>query len=226
MPRPTNPLPLLRHDVMRIAQLAGISNTEREPFCDYVCETVELVRKLDRRADTSGPGDALVSAARAARALNEAVCGLQTADRDWVDMIADKLPALDQETRIRGATELFQINELHQTVWRLATLFNFAVNKASPAIPGKVGELGRKSNKSGIGRDMMFEFLLSRLLTATSEAGGRLPFNRDKGSGALVDALNLLRQRLPHVISEELNLSAIKAIRAKHVKSRRANSLR
>jgi hypothetical protein len=222
MPKPPVVLPL-RRDVERVAAKAKIPDNDREQFCDYVCETVELIRKLDRRAVSSKPGDALVHAARAARALNEAVCSLKTPDRDWVNVIADKHPALAQETRISGiTTELFQTNELNQTVWLLATLFNFAVNQASPAVPGKVGEPGRKSKKSGIGRDMMFEFLLGRLLTATAEAHGRLSFNKNSGKGTFVQALDILRKLLPRgVIPAALNFSAIQQIKTKHVKYRR-----
>jgi hypothetical protein len=221
MPKPPVMLPL-RRDVLRVADRAGISGNDREQFCDYVCETIEMVRKLDRCVVSSKPGDALVKAARAARALNEAVCSLNTSDRDWVNVIADKHPTLAQEKRIRGTTELFEINELNQTVWLVAALFNFAVNQASPAVPGKVGEPGRKSKKSGIGRDMMFEFFLGRILTTTAEAGGKLSFNKNSGEGTLVQALVILRKLLPRgVIPAALNLTAIQQIKTKHAKSRR-----
>jgi hypothetical protein len=208
--------------VKRVAQLARISDTEQGTFCDYLCDTVEMVWKLDRRAVSSKPGNALVKAAEAARALNEAVCSLTEEDREWVNMIADRHPSLSQEQRIRGTTALFDINELNYTIWLLATLFNFAVNRSSPLVSGKVGVPGRKSKKSGIGNDMMFEFVLQRILTATAEAGGRLRFNRDKGTGTLVGALDILRKTLPRgVIPAALNLSAIKQIRAKHTQSRK-----
>lgn len=187
----------LRDDLLRVAKLARIPVGEQEPFCDHVCDTVEVITKLDRRAASWKPGDALVKVAKAARALNEAVCGLTTADRNWVNMIADNHPWLAQETRLRGTTEDFQINELNQTVWLLATLFNFAVNQSSPPMSGIVGEPGRTSKKSGIGRDMMFELFLGRLLTAVAEAGGKLSFNKNNDSGTLAKALAILRPRLP-----------------------------
>jgi hypothetical protein len=56
MPKPpTNPPPLLRYDVKRVAVLARIPVNERELFCDYVCDTVKMVEKLDRRAVPSKP---------------------------------------------------------------------------------------------------------------------------------------------------------------------------
>jgi hypothetical protein len=226
MPRPpTNPPPQLRDDVERVAELARIPVTERELFCDYVCDTVETVKKLDRRATSAKPGDALVKAADAARALNEAVCSLKKEDREWVDMIADSHPSLFQVERIRGTrgtTDLFQINELNYTVWLLATLFNFAVNRSSPIVPGVVGSPGRTSKKSGIGRDMMFEFFLARLDTATAEAKGRLSFNKNLCTGSLVKALDRLRLHLPEgVIPPALNRWTIQEIRTTRAKARR-----
>jgi hypothetical protein len=183
-----------------------------------------MVWKLDRRAVSSKSGDALVNAAKAARGLNEAVCNLNGADRDWVNTIADSHPSLSQEQRIRGTTDLFQINELNYTVWLLATLFNFAINQSSPIVAGKVQFLDKRGKKSGIGKDMMFEFFLLRILTATAEAGGRLSFNKNSptGTGTLVEALELLRERLPQgVIPKALTPWAIQEIKTKHAKSRR-----
>jgi hypothetical protein len=223
MPRPpTNPPPRL--DVKRVAELARIPPNEREPFCDYIGDTVEMVWKLDRRAISSKSGDALVKAAEAARALNEAVCSLKNEDRKWVNVVADRHPSLSQEQRIRGTTadDQFQINELNYTVWLLATLFNFAVNRSSPVVSGKVGVPGRRSKKSGIGKDMMFEFVLRRILTATAEAGGRLSFNKNSCDGTLVEALALLRPSLPQdVIPKALTRWVIQEIKTKHAKSRR-----
>jgi hypothetical protein len=223
MPRPpTNPPPALRDDVKRVAELARIPVTEQEPFCDYVCDVVDMVRRLDRRAVSTKPENALVKAAEAARALNEAVCSLKKGDREWVNMIADKHPSFSQEERIRGTTEPFQINELNLTVWLLASLFNFAINQSSPIVPGVVGVPGRRSKKSGIGKDMMFEFFLVRILTATTEAGGGLSFNKNDGTGTLVNALGILRPHLPRgVIPLALRLSAIQQIKTKQTKSRR-----
>jgi hypothetical protein len=213
---------LLRHDVLLVAGLARISGTEQEQFCDYVCDTVEMVWKLDRRAVTSKSGDALVKAASAARTLNEAVCSLNGRDRQWVNMIADRHPSLSQEQRIRGTTDLFEINELNYTVWLLATLFNFATNKSSPMVAGVVRVPDKKGKKSGIGNDMMFEFVLRRLLTATAEARGRLSFNKNSCTGALVEALALLRDRLPQgVIPKALTGWTIQEIKTSHAKSRR-----
>jgi hypothetical protein len=219
---PTNPPSLLRDDVERVAELARIPTTEREQFCDYVCDTIEIVRKLDWRAVSSKPENALIKAAEAARALNEAVCSLEKGDREWVNTIADSHPSLSQERRIRGTTEQFEINELNQTVWLLALLFNFATNKSSPIIPGEVQIPGRRSKKSGIGKDMMFEFLLTRILTATAEAGGKLSFNKNDGKGTLVKALKILKSHLPEgVIPKGLSRWPIQEIKTKHAKSRR-----
>jgi hypothetical protein len=139
-----------------------------------------------------------------------------------VNMIADNHPSLSQEGRIRGTTGLFQINELNLTVWLLATLFNFAINQPSPIVPGEVRVPDRKSRKSGIGKDMMFEFFLVRILTATAEAGGRLLFNKNDGKGTLIKVLDILRPHLPKgVIPAAPTFWVIQKIKTRQAKSRR-----
>jgi hypothetical protein len=86
MPRPpTNPPP--RPDVKRVAELARIPVDEREPFCDDVGDTVEMVWKLNKRAVSSNSGDALVKAAEAARALHEAFDRLNPDDLKHVEQL-------------------------------------------------------------------------------------------------------------------------------------------
>jgi hypothetical protein len=109
------------------------------------------------------------------------------------------------------------VDELLQTVWLLTAVFNFSVNRSFPILPGVADK------KPGIGRDMMFEFLLRSILTATAEAGGRLSYNKNYGSGSLAKVLDELRSTLPRkVIPERPATSLVQAIKTDHAKARRA----
>jgi hypothetical protein len=160
----------LRPVTRNVAVLAGITgDDELEPFCDYLCDTIRMVKALDRHATSSKAGRALTEAAQAALTLNRAVCSLKAPDQAWVNKVADKHPLLSRETRIRGKTRPFEINELRQSTWLLALLFSFAVNRSSPEMAGISVGSGKKAQKWGIGSNMLFEFFLRRLLTSAKK---------------------------------------------------------
>src|SRR4051812_21287049 len=145
--------PLLRDEALRVAILARVHNNERGPFCDAICAGVKTIWDQDRRAVSSKPGrkaagaaprravsskpgPALIKAAGAARALNEAVCTLSKQDRKWVDGIAARHPWLSNEERLLPSTDLFELDELHRTTWQLAFLLNTAIGRPSPVLAG------------------------------------------------------------------------------------------
>lgn len=206
--------PRLRPAVQSVAALAGITDDDGlQPFCDYVCDTIETVNELFRRGTSSEGDSSLIKAARAALALNQAVSDLDPSDREWVNKIAVKHPILNQKTFIRGAATDFEIDELKQSTWLMALLFNFAVNRSSPETVFSVGS-GKKAQTWGIGNNLMFEFLLRRLLTAAREAGGEFTYSKDHHTGTLAKALDILKGHLPSgVIPEAPRTWVVQAIK-------------
>ena len=183
----------------QVAGLACVPAEEQELFCDGLCDSVAEVWRLDRRAVSLKPGRALTEAAAAARTLNEAVCSLKKADRKWVDRLVASNPQLNNEKRLFGSAEPFQIDELHQTVFLLAYLFNTAIGKSTPVLAG-TATLPTKRGPKKVPTKPAFHNFVWRLLTNTDEAGGKklsLDKNKNQKEGSLVRALDILRPYLP-----------------------------
>jgi hypothetical protein len=219
---PPKTLPSLRREVLRIAKLADIP--DQELFCDSVCDTVKMIWQVDRRAVGSKPDTALHKAAKAARNLNEAFCSLEKEDRAWVDRIAARHPWLSQEERLSGAKELFQIDELEQTVWLLGFLFNSAIGKHFPPMPGMTGLRGKQGRSEGSVKDAVFQGFVFNILVCATVAGGDLTMDKNQQTGSLPAALEILRPHLPKgVVPNVLPLGTIQKIKTKHSKARRAS---
>jgi len=225
MPKPPTHPPVLPRDVaLRVAGLARVPAQECEPFCDSVCHSVQMVWEQDRRSVSSKPrpGRALVQAAQAARALDEAVCSLNKEDREWVDRLVANHAWLAQEERLRDSTEPFQINELHRTVWLLSFLFNTAVGRSSPVLAGTATLHNQRGRRRGTVKDMTFEVFVRHLLLSAAEAGGDLTLDKNFKKGTLIDALNILRPYIPKgVVPNVLPLGTLQRIKTKYFKSPR-----
>ena len=184
---------------MQVAGLARVPDAEWEPFCDWLCDTVAEIWRQHGHAVSSKRGRALAKAAAAARTLNEAVCSLNKLDRKCIDKLVARDPRLKYEKRLFGSTEPFQIDELHQTVFLLAYLFNTAVDKSPPLMAGMARLPTQRGSKKGTTKDPKFHNFVWRLLFGTSEAGGKLSLNKNKNEkeGTLVRTLDTLRNYLP-----------------------------
>lgn len=225
MPKPPiKTLPPLRDEVLRVAASASIP--DEELFCDSVCDTVKIIWQVGRRAVRSKPDTALLKAANAARTLNEAVSSLKKGDRKWVDRIAARHPWLSQEERLSGATELFRIDELNRTVWLLGFLFNTAIGKHFPPMPGMSGLRSKQGRSKGSVNDATFQDFVFHILVAAEVAGGDLTIDKNQGTGSLRDALETLRPHLPEgMVPKALPFGTIQKIKTRHLKARRALSL-
>jgi hypothetical protein len=215
---------LPRADALQIAALASVPDPDFERFYDYLCNSVQMVCDLDRRAVSSPePSRALIKAAEASRTLFEAVYRMNKDDREWVDNVAAKHPFLSQNERLRGAKGIFEKDELAAIVWQISMLFDTAINKSSPPPPGTFAAAMLNGEKRTIFRDSMFNTIVRAIFSATDEAGGDLPtFDKNNDKGELDDVLNILRKRLPKgVIPNVLPRSTIQKIKTQYLKDRR-----
>jgi hypothetical protein len=210
----------------QLAGLACVPDGERELFCDWLRDSVAEVWRQTRRA-SSKPGPALIKAAATAQTLNEAVCSLNKVDRNWIDRLVAHDPRLYYEKRLLGSTEPFQPDELHQTVFLLAYLFNTAIGKSPPFLAGTATLPAKRGPKKGAVKDPTFYKFVWGLLTSTDEAGGKtlsLDKNKNQKEGTLVRALDILRRYLPSgVIPDDLSphRATLQRIRTEHSKARR-----
>ena len=216
---------LLRDVAEQVADLARVPDGEREQFWDWISEIVAEVWSQGRRAAASKPGRALLKAAKAAQALNEAVCSLNKTDRNWVARVAANDLRLSQEQRLRIAKEPFEIDELNQTVHLLECLFKTAIGKSPPFVAGAATLTTKRGPKKGGVKDPTFHNFVWDLLTCTDEAGGQLSLDKNKNQkeGSLVRALDILRPYLPSgVIPNRLSphRATLQRIKTEHSKVR------
>jgi hypothetical protein len=223
--RPVNGT-LPREVAMQIAGLAHVPDGANELFCDFVCERVEMIWRLDRRRMLSrpNPGPALLRAAKAARVLSDAISGLNPEDRTWVDNIVKQHPWLQGDRqRLKAVTEPFEVDGLEQTVRLLTLLFNAAIGKDLWGIPRKGAVRGKSGRRKGAVGDVMFNQLVHDILCAATENGGDLTIDKNIQTGTLVDALNTLRPYLPKgVVPNALPFSTLQKIKTAHGKNTRA----
>lgn len=215
-PPPLPPLPIqpplerLRDVALQVATIARVPTEEREEFCQRVCGSMQMIWERDRRAVTPKPGHALLKAADAASTLNEALGSLNKVDREWIE----RLLALEpwSEGRLRSLSE---------TVWLLAFLFSSAIGGSIPEVSGKAVLREKSGRRKGTVKDMMFEVFIHHILVHVTEASGELTFDKNAGTGTLVDALNIFRLCLPKgFVPNALPLSTIQKLKTKHSKFR------
>lgn len=216
-----------------VADVARIPNQEREPFCDWVCDSVQMVFRRDRRAELlgpnavlSGPGEALKKAAQAARTLDQAFGSLNKADREWVGELLNQELQWSQERLIGRAPVFEPLRELSITVSDLAHLFSAATGEAWSVVPGTAKLPFKPGRKRRMVNDVTFQDFVRDLLRCAAEAGGSLTLdkNRNYKKGTLVEALEILRPHLPRgVIPTALtsHLATLQRIKTKHSKARR-----
>ncbi len=208
MPKPTMQTPpeLPRNVALRLARLAHVPHHERESFCEHVSRNLLGLWKRDRRAVSSKPGLALVRAAKAAQALQKAVYSLSQQDRAWVDNIMSS-GMLQFE---RG-----KIHDLKMTIVNLAMVFSSAIGRPSPRPP--MPWLPPRLRASAMIKDQRFRELVFDLLSAADEARGAFTLNKNRQTGTLLDALNILRDgdHLPKgLVPNALPIGTIQKLKA------------
>jgi hypothetical protein len=183
-PHPPNVLP--KNVALKIANLFHVPKAEREPFCDYLHNSMQSLWKRDRRATSSKPGPALHQAAKATRSLLKSFDRLRQEDRDWVDNLC-------AQSTLWGEG----IERLDATILNLATVFNHAVGRPAP-MPRESLELNVKLGVRPQNiRDQMFREVVMGLMSAAAENRGKFTLDSTCKTGTLIEALDLLRDHLP-----------------------------
>lgn len=206
----------------RVADIAGVPAERQDEFCNSLCDRVQLVWEQDWRASSSKPGPTLVKAARAARTLNEAVGSMNERERKRLDRLVSRDAHLSTEQCLRGATELFEIDELLQTVRLMDELFSIATGKTPPLIAGQARLSTQRGKKRGDVKNTAYNDFVLSLLSLTAEAAGMLKLDKnryyDESGGPLVAALKRLRRYVPESVIPDgkLSLSTLQRIKKRH----------
>jgi hypothetical protein len=172
----------------RLAKIAKVPANYQHDFSEHILRTVLGVRERDRRSTGVRPGGLLPKAADAARTLQDAFCQMNRHDREWVEHIKKT-----QVKFIRG-----EVDDLETAIVNIASVLHAALGKRSTvlkppkrdpryALYQQLGMLAPRVKNQPL-RELVFG-----LLHAAQDTGGRFDFNKNSESGALAEALRLLR---------------------------------
>ena len=210
---------MLPKDVaLQVAELAGVPPEERDQFCDLLYGTVQKVWGWSSGALSTGPGQALLDAADAARILHTQLGKLREADRLRVErLVVQTLPDKDTREwleRLHGRRIDLPwyeggLNGLQWTVYKLTHLFSILVGKSPPKGPDR-----NPAARSRTVKDVISQNFVRNLLIDADQTGGTLTFEKNAGRGTLIDAIKLLTEHLPEGIApEKLSMSTLQRIK-------------
>lgn len=181
VPKPPTPTPhvLPSNVVRRLATLAGVPDTEQELFHKQFSRSFA---QTWRRARASKPGSALVKAARAATTLQQEFHRLSPQDRERVD-------------NIKSSSMAYDIS-LEPTITKLAVVFNHALGRPSEwlALP----RVFRRRQVRFTVKNQMLRELVFSLLSAAHDNYGQFTLDKNRQSGTLLKAIDILRPYLPN----------------------------
>jgi hypothetical protein len=179
------PPPLPLEEALQLATLARVPQEHQESFFDMVHWTMSLVWMRDIRA-VGADGAQLERVAEAARTLHQEFGRLDSLGTKWVERLWRRTPWYNEWLR-----------DVPETAFRLAHLLSSAAGMSPPRPPGGTPPKHQKSNRDKTRADVMFLDFLHRLKTVASESGGNLSVDPAHQRGTLVDAVDLLKPRLP-----------------------------
>ena len=191
--------------VRRLASLAGVPASEQEVFYEDISGSFERIWQRDRRAVLSKPGPALVRAARAATTLQKEFHRLSQQDREWVENIR--------------SSSMFQEIPLERAIMQLELVFNHAIGR-----PSKRLELPRawRHRVQNTVKDQMLRELVFSLLNAARQNYGEFTLDKNSQSGALLEALDILRPHLPKgLVPNALPLGTIQRLKTEFFRLKR-----
>jgi hypothetical protein len=173
--------------VQKIAKLAKVPRCYQHEFSEHIVEIVMTLREPHRSPEWGEPGGLLTEAADAARRLHDTFYRMNQRDRDWVEHV--------KQSQLQFVA--WDINNLGWTISQIVLLLDGALGRPAP-VPPHIAEMTAKLvGKLPKIRDQKFRELVSGLLSAASDANGKLTFDVNRESGTLADALRLLRDHLP-----------------------------
>jgi hypothetical protein len=200
-PRFPSPLDLAIAEIMHIAK---IPPEKRRPFANVIWSLIiGAWQSSEFRLTALGrKNDALVRKAEAGiRTACDAMRGLRPDQRDALERAFDVAGNYAMILPCEGEAPnglMFELLEV--MVVALASMTG-----KSPTLVGSTGGRRKKTYK-----DWQFRKLVGMLWKTVAEYGGELTFscNANKGSGTMVDVLNVLRPLLPRLIPPALDQKA------------------
>jgi hypothetical protein len=182
VPKPPTPTPgvLPSNVVRRLATLARVPAIEQGMFHEQFSRSFALTWQRARTV-SSKPGSALVKAARAATTLQQEFHRLSPQDRERVD-------------NIKSSSMAYEIS-LEPTITKLAVVFNHAIGRPSEwlALP----RVFRRRQVRFTVKNQMLRELVFSLLSAAHDNYGQFTLDKNRESGTLLKALDILRPYLP-----------------------------
>jgi hypothetical protein len=206
LPFPYLPTKLPTHAALQIAHLARVPRDKESDFCEFISGNVQMVWHQDRRGVSSKSSQVMAQAAKAARALEDAVRRLNKCDHDWIQRILAQEPGPTQE----------RLREFPLTVELLASLLDKSIGSRLPV--HSLATPRRKKNGRTLGsvNDATFHDFVWYLLLSVELTGGELTLDKNAKKGTLADSLNLLRQHLPKgVVPNALPFGTLQKIKTK-----------
>jgi hypothetical protein len=200
--------------VQKIAKLAKVPTGYRHEFSERIVEIVMSLRESHRGPEWGKPGGLLTEAADAARRLHDAVYRMNRRDRDWVEHV--------KQSQLQFVA--WDINDLGWTLSQIVLLLDAALERPAP-VPPHIAEMSAKLlGQLPQIRDQKLLQLVSGLLSAASDANGKLTFNMNDESGTLAVALRLLRDHLPEgLVADPLPSRTIQRVKTAFFRARRVH---
>jgi hypothetical protein len=205
--KPPTPTPrvLPSNVILRLATLAGVPTTEQELFHEQFSFSLAKIWQRASRALSSKPGPALVRAARAATTLQKEFYRLSQQDREWLENIR--------------STSLVRRIPVEKAIVELELVFNHAIGR-----PSRRRELPRKwrLRVQFKVKDQMLRELVFSLLRATRDNYGEFTLDKNRQSGTLLKALDILRPHLPKgLVPNALPVGTIQKLKTEFSRSER-----
>jgi hypothetical protein len=196
------PPPLPREDALRLAGVARVPPEKHELFFDLAHMTIALVWMRDIRA-VGGDTSNLKRIANAARTLHQELGKLDPLSQKWWEWLWRRTFWYREG-----------IQDVPETVFRLAHMFSTAAGMSPPRGPGVTAPENQKSGRDKTREDVMLLDFVIRLKMVARESGGKLGLDAENKCGTLVEAVKILEPHLPDGFVPKFPFSALKKIKA------------
>jgi hypothetical protein len=180
--------------LQKIADLAHVPTKHRDFFFQEVRMHVQTAYELDQLAKQG---------LKIEEEQRERLAGAALTLYDGLGNLKQDGRALIQQILESKAKFLFDrlsengMDGLEETTYQLALLLSLITGKPPPRLPSQYPEPPGPGRRSGTVKNPVIRNLAWNLLVSTREAGGRLPLEKNIGTGAFVKVLDALTPYLP-----------------------------
>jgi histone H3/H4 len=181
------PLPLDRHVLSKLADVARVPETERDFFNHCVRDLVDMVLNAQHRYEIWKASDLRASPKRIARAARDLSEAIEEASPGARELIRLSIPAPRTKT----------LDDYRAMAKQLSEAAELAYSRGRPTNPH---------------RDIFRPLFIEQLKSDASRADGKLTLNQRTERGTLMVALDLLSPYLPKEFSDELSYSTVRRI--------------